>query len=388
MSRRLRVLELSKGLDMGGSEVLLLQRMKVASRDRFDYQVGYLERRQSSLVPEFHEIGVQATLFPSDGPRDWRWVWQLRSEIIRREIDLVHVHSPLMAAGVRVAVRSLGRQRPRLITTLHSFGHHPLTKSLDCSTIWLDDHVFAVSESVAASLEGRIARGVEVLHYGVNVDETQRWLDQSAEISKLLRLENGPKVVTVANLRPEKGHETLLDAAARVHLKVPDAHFYVVGHGPLEPWVRRQIEIRDMSGYFHVLGAVPSAARVTCCADLFVLPSDREGRPVALMEAMVAGRCVVATAVGGVPDMIQDGVNGLLTPPGDPETLARSVVAALTNRGLRESLGREAQASASDMSMAHASERIEAVYDSLYGASFRAKATVASRGELRVDGQS
>jgi glycosyltransferase involved in cell wall biosynthesis len=359
---KIRVLELTKGLEIGGSEMLLSERLGVRDSSRFDYAVAYLRPEMNTLASAISSLGVPVHCFAAQSSRDWGWVAKLRRYILDENVDIVHVHSPLMAIGVRAAVLSIGSRRPRLISTEHSFGHHPLTQILDTISIRLDDRVIAVSEAVAASLACRIARECEVIHHGVNVETARAWRLNRDELTKSMGLHTGRSVVCVANLRPEKGHETLLQAAAAVHERLPDVHFYLIGHGPTGKQVQAQIRRQDMLGYVHLLGAVPQAGRVTACADVFVLPSAREGRPVALMEALAARVPSVATAVGGVPDMVTDGENGVLVPPNDPESLATALIRCLEDAGLREHLARGAGEFAHRLDLRTASARIESIY--------------------------
>ena len=133
--------------------------------------------------------------------------------------------------------------------------------------------------------------------------------------------------LTVANLRSEKGYDVLLDAARLVVAEGVPVRFVSVGRGPLEAQLAAAAEAAGLAEHLRFLRTRTDTPRLMTGADLFVLPSHQEGLPVALMEAMSAGLPVVATIVGGVPDMVTDGVEGLLVPPGRADLLARGGVA-------------------------------------------------------------
>jgi glycosyltransferase involved in cell wall biosynthesis len=136
-------------------------------------------------------------------------------------------------------------------------------------------------------------------------------------------------VVTVANLRANKGYPYLL-AAARTALDAGcRVRFVAAGQGPLEAELRALHARLELVDGFRLLGYVPDAARLTAGADLFVLASVHEGLPVAVMEALALGVPVVATDVGGLHELVEADVSGLLVPPRDAAALAAAIATAL-----------------------------------------------------------
>jgi glycosyltransferase involved in cell wall biosynthesis len=358
---RLRVLELIKCLDVGGSEVLLLERLRQADHERFDYSVGWLDPGRAMLVPQFEELGLPVRCFGAASVADWRWLRTLRRQLRARPVDVVHVHSPLMAAGVRAVVRSIGKARPALVTTVHGVGHR-LTGLAGVATVRADDLVIAVSDAIRDSPICRTARDVQTLHHGINVDRLGRLRAQREHLAGVFGLADGPRVVSVANFRPVKAYPVMLQAARLVHAQAPSVHFYVAGQGPLEDWVRNEVRGNHMEGYFHVLGRIPDAARLSACADIFALCSSYEGLPVALMEALACGVPAVATAVGGMPELIQSDHNGRLVPPNDPLATATAILHLLGDAALRERLSQAAVATAHRHDIARTAEVIEGHY--------------------------
>ena len=165
----------------------------------------------------------------------------------------------------------------------------------------------------------------------------------------------------VANFRPQKNHKLLIEAAAKVIERDPRAIFLLAGSGPLrDETARRVADLRSDSVRF--LGAVPDAARLIACADLLVLSSSYEGLPVVVMEALAAGVPVVSTAVGGVPDLIQSGHNGLLTRPGDPDALAETILRAMRPE-IHARLREGARDSAELVDISRTAEWFDELYD-------------------------
>ncbi len=151
------------------------------------------------------------------------------------------------------------------------------------------------------------------------------------------------RLVTVANLRPEKGHDVLMDAAPLILARYPDAEFHIAGSGNRAEAVAARAAARGVSGSVHFLGECADVARLLADSDIFVLPSHSEGLPNAVMEAMSAALPVVATRVGGIPELITSGVTGSLVPARDPEALASAVLHLMDHPELAAALGESAR---------------------------------------------
>jgi glycosyltransferase involved in cell wall biosynthesis len=143
----------------------------------------------------------------------------------------------------------------------------------------------------------------------------------------------GPIVGAAGRLSPEKGFQVLVKAAARVARERPDVGFVVFGEGPLRDALQRDIHRAGLGGKFVLAGFRSDIDALLPHLDLFVLPSFTEGLPNVILEAFAASVPVVATAVGGNAEVIEDGVNGHLVPPGDPEVLAERVLGVLESGG-------------------------------------------------------
>ena len=153
------------------------------------------------------------------------------------------------------------------------------------------------------------------------------------------------RVVTVANLRPEKGYDVLIDAAPQIIARCPEATFRAVGSGPELARLMAAARERNVASSFTFCGHSDDIAGHLGTADVFVLPSRSEALPNALLEAMAAGLPTVASAVGGIPELIAHDATGLLVPPADPAALADAVCRLLLDETLARRLGEEARQS-------------------------------------------
>lgn len=363
---RLRVLWAIKGLGVGGAEQLLLNAALVADHDRFEYHVAYVRSDKDALVPALREAGVHVWPLASEATSTAAWLRRLRQVLVSQEFNVVHAHSPLIAGVVRVMARSLPRRtRPAVVSTEHntwdSFGR--ATRWLNAATNPFDDHRWAVSDRVRQSMWRGAARRTEVLTHGVVLETTQAGSRTRADIRSELGLSDSDVVgITVANLRREKDYPNLLRAAAILRDSVPGLRLLAVGQGPLEAEVRRLHAELELGQRFQLLGFRGDVPDLLRAVDFFVLGSRHEGFPVAVMEALVNGLPVVATAVGGVPEAISHGVEGLVVPPADPAALAEAVRRMATDAELRGEMAERARRRAAEYDIRRAVERLETVY--------------------------
>lgn len=162
-----------------------------------------------------------------------------------------------------------------------------------------------------------------------------------------------PTVVCVANFRPEKGHDVLLDAFAIVRDRIPDSRLVLVGHGELQDVVDAKIRALGLTARVHITGFVPEVWPYLADADVFAIASASEAYGIAIAEAMAAGLPVVASDVGGIPELVKPGVTGELFPPGDSESLAAHLVRMLSEPELRARMSPAAREAAEPLRLSN-----------------------------------
>jgi L-malate glycosyltransferase len=177
-------------------------------------------------------------------------------------------------------------------------------------------------------------------------------------------------VITVANLRSEKSHETLIAAAALLASEFADVRFQVVGDGPRRAELEALVRARGLDRRVQFLGYREDVAQLLAEADVFVLPSRSEAFPNGAIEAMAAGLPVVASATGGLLDLIEHGHTGLLFEPGNPQALADALRHLFTDRGIAAGIGQRAQA---QVRQRYSFERMVRSFEDLYVASLPAR---------------
>jgi glycosyltransferase involved in cell wall biosynthesis/SAM-dependent methyltransferase len=363
---RVRVLWLIKGLGPGGAETLLAASAAARDRDHFDYATAFVVPEKQALVPALEEAGVEVTCLGARGRAELRWPWRLRRRLVEQPVDIVHAHSPLVAAGARIVARTLPRQaRPVTVSTEHNIwpAYAVSTRILNAVTYPLDRAHFAVSDQVRRSIPAWWQRRTETLVHGIAVDEVRAHRSQRERMRAELGVAPDECLaVTVANYRVHKDYPTLLAAARMVRDQGLPVRFVAVGQGPLERDVHEEHARSGLGEDFRLLGYRPDALDILAAADLLVLSSRQEGLPVALMEALTLGLPVVATAVGGISEAVTHGVEGLLVPPARPEELACAIAELARDPRLRARLSNASASSAAQFDVRPSIRRYEDRY--------------------------
>jgi L-malate glycosyltransferase len=226
--------------------------------------------------------------------------------------------------------------------------------------------VVANSQAARAMLEqeGLPSTSIAVIPNGIDAGAFAQRADASPSQSlPAVAAQSRRRVVTVANLRPEKSHETLIAAAAQLAGDFPDVQFQIVGNGPRRAELEALVHAKGLERSVVFLGHREDVSRLLSDADVFVLPSRSEAFPNGAIEAMAAGLPVVASAVGGLLDLIEPGRTGLLLPPGDPDALAGALRQLFTDRALASRLG---DAARTHVHQRYSFERMVTSFEELY----------------------
>ncbi|HEX2369039.1 MAG TPA: glycosyltransferase [Acidimicrobiia bacterium] len=335
-----RVLILIKGLGIGGAERLIAESAAFWDRRSFDYSVAYVLPWKDQLVAALRAQDVEVVCIGGKRGSSPATALRLRRTIRDRQIDLVHAHLP--STGVMARMTSA----VPVVYTEHNVAHsyREPTRTLNRLTYRRNRATIAVSDAVAESL-AEYGQEIEVIPNGVSVAVTEEATD--AVRSELGLSRTDPLVVHVGNIRPHKGHRNLLTAAGPVLARHSETTIVSVG-GEKHPGdlaaLRTAAVEAGVADRVHFLGRRSDALAFIAAADVVVNPSDHEGLPVALLEALALARPVAATAVGGVPSVVRPGETGLLVPAGDPSALADAVNRLLEDGEMASAMGKAGRA--------------------------------------------
>lgn len=346
MADKIKVTWLIKGLGLGGAEHLLALAARHVDRTRFEYEVVFLLPWKRALVPDLEDQGIPTTCLHRTRPLDPRVIGQIARHLRGRKTDILHAHLPYTGIVGRIAARWAGV--PGVIYTEHNLQerYQWMTRVANQVTMRLCDVTIAVSDEVRNSLlRSPLARRarVQTILNGVDVDSLSEAAGSGHGVREEFGIAPGRLVVGVVNVfRPQKRLDLWIDAARLIARAEPETTFMVVGDGPMAGEIRAQAERAGLDGRILFPGLRRDAPRLMAAFDVFMLSSVYEGLPVAVLEAMALGRPVVATRVGGLPSVIEDGLHGLLVDAGDPAALAGRVVELLRSPDRRRQLGEAA----------------------------------------------
>jgi glycosyltransferase involved in cell wall biosynthesis len=368
--RPVRVLWLAKGLGRGGAERLIVESARHLDRERFVVEVAYVLPWKDAFVGDLESQGIPVHCLGRGRTLDPRWVWRLRRLVRERSFDLVHTHMPVPAVAARLA---LPRRPPVIVHTEHNLWtrYRSVTRWTNALTYPRNSAVIAVSAAVAASIDpprwGPASPPVEVVLHGPHIESIPHGPDARRRARELLSLDPDDRVIgTVGNFTAKKNQRMLLDAVAQ--LAAPGrVRVVLVGIGPLRDALETHARALGLGDRATFTGLRSDVYDLLPAFDVFALSSDFEGLPIALLEAMAAGVPCVATAVGGIPEVVTDGEEGYLVGGRDVQAFAARLQKILDDPVLAESLGANASRRAAAFDLRSAVRRTESIYDRARG---------------------
>lgn len=353
--RRIRIAFCIDGMGVGGTELNAVRTAERLDRSRFDVSVVCLQEN-GPLLARYREQGIAVVPLPIRrlyGVAALRQGVRLARYLSAQRVDIVHSHDAynniFATAWARVA------RTPIVIASRRWFGDLPRE-----SLAVVNRYAYRFAHCVianSATVAELVIRGDGVPPERVAVipnfvDEAAfRPLDPAhqARLRAELRLDPGTLVVgCIAVLRPVKDHKTLITAIARLRSRWPTIRLVIVGDGPARISLEEYVNALGVADIVRFAGARPNEPNLHRLFDISVLSSVSEAFPNTIIEAMAAGRPVVATRVGGVADAVDDGETGALVPPGSPAQLAEAIARLLSSSECRYAMGTRAQRRARD----------------------------------------
>lgn len=369
--RPIRICRVIARLNGGGPAMHLLHLARASDAKRFRQVTvsGRVGVGEVDLTPDARNAGLEVVTVPSlgrelDPVADAVTVARLAAVFRKWRPDIVETHTA--KAGTVGRIAAILARVPARVHVFHGHVFHGYFPP------WKTRLFLEVERALARTSTRIIALGEtqrrELLGYGIGTPRTTISVPLGFDLkgflsiltdgtdprSTALRAEMGvadaprhraPVIGIVGRLVPIKAHEVFLDAARTILAAMPDARFAIAGEGQRRADLERLASAAPLAGRVRFLGWRHDTASLYAGLDLTILTSDNEGMPVTIIESMASGVPVVATNVGGIPDLIRDGVNGHLVPPRDPEAVARAALSILQNPVRRDAMAVAARAS-------------------------------------------
>lgn len=333
------VLHLSSSSGPGGAERIVCA--LAASLDPVAYRslVGLF--RPGWLKDQCESRGITTYVMSDHGFMHWKWMAECYRLVKREGVDLIQAHEFDAIVHGWVVAKLAGIP---MVATVHGknyfwekarrrWAYRLVSRYVKLVAVSEDLKRFIVTQT------GINASRVQVTYNGV--DETLGGFScDNRQFKRELGIPEGEQVVgVVGNLYPVKGHKYLLDAIPQVLKSCPNTTFILIGRGELEVSLQAQARDLGIETQVRFLGFRQDIPKFLAIMDVFAMPSLSEGLSIALLEAMAAGKPVVVTRVGGNPELVVDGVTGLLVPPENSEGFAEALIKCLSGRRLAEQLG-------------------------------------------------
>jgi glycosyltransferase involved in cell wall biosynthesis len=381
--KKLKVLQIITRLDKGGSAEDIF--ITAIGSDRKKYEVtlmsGSVEDPGQDRKKEIEEYGIRHIFIPElvrniNLFKDLMAFLKIYRVLRKEKFDIVHTHTSKAGLLGRLAAK-LARV-PIIIYTPHGhvfFGYFSSLKT----------KIFILLEKLASPLADKIValtngekedyisykitseRRLAIICSGIDLNRFKELSsDEKLKIKKELGIpENSLVVGTAGRLVPVKGPEFLIEASKIIVSKYPDTYFLFAGDGPLRQSLEKKACRMGVKENIIFLGWRDDIHKIISIFDIFVLPSLNEGMGRVLVEAMALRKPIVASRVGGIPDLVSQGKNGFLVPPKNPMELAEHIQLLLEDRGKREAMGSAGKETISNFSKERMIEDTEKLYEEL-----------------------
>lgn len=339
-----KILHLISGSGLLGAESVVLELAKETTQAGYWVAIGIFENSRNphlELAEVAEKLGLRVHIFPCTGRFDFGTISGIRNFIQREKPDLLHTH------GYKSDFYAFAATRNKLpwIVTNHLWKRTTfnlkLYASLDRFLIRCSKCIIAVSDEIAAEMVrmGLPSEKIAVIDNGIDLRRFSK-TEKNEQLRKSFGFDTNSKMIgTVASLTEEKGHLYLLKAAKEILFIHPEARFLIVGDGVQRRQLEEKVSELGLLGKVIFTGSRRDIPEILSTLDMFVLPSLKEGLPMALLEAMAARLPVVATNVGAVPKVIAHKETGYLVQPRNTESLCAAVCELLSDTTKAVSIG-------------------------------------------------
>lgn len=337
MKRRIKVLQITNNLGIGGLERVVVNLCRHLNSDLFEVTVACLSFK-GAFAKELEKEGISIYLTSANKKVDYMTFWRLKDVIAKVKPDIVHTHNNALIDGV---VASVIKRVPVRIHTDHARSFPD--KKIYMAAEWFLSHfihkIIAVSDETKENLiryEKIHRKKITVLNNGIDGSDYDIKIDIEQK-KKEIGVQKYKYILGLGvRLTEQKGIIHLIKAAPEILKHFPETAFVIAGYGILEDFLKGETKRLKVEKNFFFLGARLDMPELIQIFDLYVLPSEWEGLPLVLLEAMAAKRAIIATDVGGNSMAIEHGVSGSLVPAKNPTALSLEIIQLLKNDEIRK----------------------------------------------------
>jgi L-malate glycosyltransferase len=370
MQQPVRILHIIKSLGRGGAELLLPETLRNHDKEKFEFHYLYFLPWKNQVVNELEREGGTVICFPArNNVEIMMSVRKIIRYVKKHQIQLIHCHLPWAGIAGRLVGRITGV--PVVYTEHNTWErYHPLTYFINKLSFAGQHQVIAVSGEVARSIKTHYTKekpNVQVVLNGTDTDKFSPHQSFASDVRMALAIPAHATVIGIACVfRAQKRLDVWLEIASLLHAKHPDLHFLVVGDGVLHNQVHQQARALGTEKYVHFTGLKTDTRPFLKAMDIFMMSSEFEGLPVALLEAMSMGCMPACTDAGGIAEVITDNLNGILVPVHVPLQLVDRISTMLADPDRINRLKKAAHETVVQrFSMCSMVNQLETIYNSL-----------------------
>jgi glycosyltransferase involved in cell wall biosynthesis len=368
---KIKVLRIVPSLEVGGVEKTLLSLLPRLKKEGFDVSVCCLYKRDD-LAKDMERMGIPIHFIGMRPQIDFdlrylRGIYKLIKFLKKEKIQIVHTH--MYKANTPGRIAAIFARVPVIIVNEHNIDDwkNPFQIFTDRVLANFTSKIVTVSDAVRKFYikKGIPAHKLITIHNGVDLDRFKVNVDADRKKEEFGINSSDFVVGTISRIEPQKGHKYLIDAASTVRKEFPNVKFLIVGTGSLKNKLKKYVKNKGLEKDIIFTDKRKDIPEILSIMDVFALPSLREGFSISLLEAMAAGRVVVATDVGGNLEVIDNGENGFIIPANSPRILAEKIIKILKDQKLRNRIGKNAQEKVREFSIDNMASKTMELYNKM-----------------------
>ncbi|WP_072878156.1 glycosyltransferase [Salegentibacter echinorum] len=339
--QKIKVLHIIKSLGRGGAEMLLPETLRLHDKEKFEFHTIYFLPWKDQMVPEIEQAGGKVLCMEATNNFKLLAKYkQVANYCKNHKIDIIHAHLPWSGFLSRLVFKKTGIP---VLYTEHNIQerYHFVTKKLNASTFNWQNKVLGVSADVSKSIKKNIDPKIPVqtLLNGVNTEKYNRNEAAAKEIKEELLIPEEAMVIgNLAVFREQKDLVSWVKAFAIINKSNPEVYGLLVGAGPKEQEIKALIKDKGLEKRIMLPGLQTDTVAYFSAMDIFMMSSQFEGLPIALLEAMSTGCAIVSTKAGGVVEAVREDEDGLLSEVGDFKKLAKNSCKLLDDKTFKKKM--------------------------------------------------
>ncbi|WP_223592357.1 glycosyltransferase [Neobacillus bataviensis] len=339
MNRKVKIMQIIPNLGVAGAEIMVENLSVNLKNDLFEVCVVSLYDEQSAITKRLENQNIPLFYLGKKKGLDIKLIFRLYNLILKERPKVIHTHRYAMQYAIPAAILA---KIPIRIHTIHNIAEKEVGKLQRKLHSFFYKYCKVIPVSISPIVKDSVIKEYELQNEHLPMIFNGIDLNKCLYKKSYIKENSKVSILHIGRFSMQKNHLGLIDAFKIVHDKSPDTVLRLIGTGEMEKDVREKIKELDLLDSVEILGLKDDVHPYLNKADIFVLPSTWEGMPITLIEAMATGLPIVATNVGGVPDMIKDNISGLLVDT-NKEEIAAALLKLIYDENLRQQLGSAAK---------------------------------------------